>query len=167
MFSHREANIISEFVTLHTDNMTSITASHGHYIWVLQGPAKVLQAVRAAEISVGDCLVRLVAPKFGSPVVPACVIEKTEGIDVGLYNPHTASGTVIVNGIAALTFTDTLPPSLITHAVVTLPGRLLYAAFKAVGAQAWCDLLNNALLAAYFHPQAVLQHVLLSCPPRS
>ena len=157
MFSHRQPSKVTKFVTLFTVGGTNITASHRHYLWVMDRTFKT-QVVRAGDVMVGDCLVH-VGAKGGSTL--ACVAGKVEKIGVGLYNPHTASGTIVVDGIATLTFTDTLPPSLFVHAMVTMPARLVFSAFKAVGGMMHCNALNDALLSIYFNtPWALFSNLL-------
>ena len=149
MFSHRQASAVSAFITLSVATGAKITASPGHYIWVIsKSTPGALQPARAQDIMVGDCLVA--TNDAGQSAAPACVVRKAHSMERGLYNPHVASGSIVVNSIAALTFTDTLPPSLAVHRVVTVPGHLLYLALKAVGGPAAADVVNNALLALYF-----------------
>ena len=63
---------------------------------------------------------------LGGGPQPTTVAEITRGLAVGLFNPHTLSGSIVVDDIAALTFTDTLPKSTWAHTWVTAPGALLY-----------------------------------------
>lgn len=71
-----------------------------------------MRPVRAQGILVGDCLRQLTGSI--APATQTCVVGKSESFQAGLYNPHTASGSIVVDGIAALIFTDTLPPSLVS-----------------------------------------------------
>ena len=149
MFSHRQATTSHTFITLFTDSGANITASHGHYIWALGQSDKVhARPITARNIRVGDCLLQVGGAKQGPSF--ACVIGKVELVRVGLYNPHTASGSIVVDDIAALTFTDTLPPIPAVHSLVTLPARLLYLAFKLAGAKSLLNMVNNGLLSIYF-----------------
>lgn len=66
-----------------------------------------------------------VDPLSGTPQ-RTTVAEVTRRSATGLFNPHTLSGTIVVDDIAALTFTDTLPKSTLVHSLVTAPGALLY-----------------------------------------
>ncbi|KAK9818960.1 hypothetical protein WJX74_008003 [Apatococcus lobatus] len=104
--------------------------------------------IRAQDVKLGDCLIGL--DETTSSVAQTCVVGKVERLETGLYDPHTASGSIVVNGIGALTFTDTLPPSPFVHAMVTMPARLAFSAFKAARGMQLCDALNNALLSIYF-----------------
>ena len=107
-----------------------------------------MQPKRAQDIQISDCLLEL--DTTGARGLPAQVMAKYETVETGLYNPHVASGSIMVNNIGALTFTDTLTPSLAIHKLVTAPGRLLYTILKAVGGPAAADVVNNALLSLYF-----------------
>ena len=78
----------------------------------------------AEEIQVGDSVWQ-VDPSSREPQ-RTTVTQITRGPAVGLFNPHTLSGSIVVNDIAALTFTDTLPKSTWVHSLVTAPGALLY-----------------------------------------
>ena len=100
---------------------------------------------------VGDLVARTDAES--SSLVWARVVGKSESFRSGLYNPHTASGTIVIDDIVATTFTDTLPPSFIVHSIVTMPMRLLFLACKAMGATTQCDALNHLVLKAYFTPR--------------
>ena len=149
MFSHRMPSTLSTFITLFTDTGASITASPGHYLWVVQkhicGSG---QPIRAQDVKISDCLIEVQGK--GGNLTQACVVSKSESLEAGLYNPHTASGFIVVNGISALTFTDTLPASVLVHSISTLPGRLAYLLLKAVGGTALAKAVNEVLLAAYF-----------------
>lgn len=150
MFSHRTPSSVSSFVTLFTSSRANITASPSHYIWVMDDTGFGSgRPVTAQDIQLGDCLAGL--DETISSVAQTCVVGKTERLETGLYNPHTASGSIVVNGIASLTFTDTLPPSLYVHSMVTMPARLVSSACKVVGGMQLCNALNDAFLSIYFN----------------
>lgn len=69
------------------------------------------------------------------------VVEKS-----GLYNPHTPSGCIVVDDIAALAFTETLPASLGWHTLVSIPARALYNLMPTEVAAR----VNQNMLSAYF-----------------
>ena len=150
MFSHRQASARTAFVSLVTSSGAKITASPGHYIYASsKAGAAAMQPKRAQDIQIGDYLLEL--DTTGAHGLPAQVMAKYETLETGLYNPHVASGSIVVNNIGALTFTDTLPPSQAIHKLVTTPGHLLYTVLKAVGGPAAADAVNNALLSLYFN----------------
>lgn len=152
MFSHRDASPLT-FVELATADGMTITASGVNYIWMADGRSG-LQPTTAASIVIGDKLATFNA--ITSSVSFSHVVRKTNGLQTGLYNPHTASGTIIVNGIGALTFTDTLPLYVFMHRLVTMPARLVHLAIKALGGPALAGGLNDAVLSAYFDTRAQL-----------
>lgn len=62
----------------------------------------------------------------------------------GLYNPHTLSGSILVNEVAALTFTEILPRSTWIHSLVTAPAAVVYAISPTTRIAVW---INRQLLA--------------------
>ena len=102
------------------------------------------EVLRAEEIQVGDSVWQ-VDPSRRKPQRTR-VTEITRGPAVGLFNPHTLSGSIVVNDIAALTFTNTLPKSTWVHSLVTAPGALLYWLCPTDGA---AEAINWALLKVF------------------
>lgn len=92
-FSHREHDIIhSRFVTIVAENGANVTLSSGHYTF-----APGLK--RARHVRVGDML----------PGKAGRVIGIKKGITkVGLFNPHTEAGTIVVNGMVHSCYTETI-----------------------------------------------------------
>ena len=74
------------------------------------------------------------------------VTKIIRGSTMGLFNPHTLSGSVVVNDIAALTFTDTLPKNTWVHTWATAPGALLYWLCPTNGV---AEVINWALLRGF------------------
>ena len=148
MFSHHSATAVTRFVSLQLAKGRTISASPGHYIWAGKA-GQVLEyaaPIRAEDIQVGHWMIAADTTGAERSLVKA----KTLTIQKGLYSPHSASGSIIVDGVAALTFTDTLPPSIWIHTVVTMPARLAYMGFKAVGCVGPVAALNKVFLSAYF-----------------
>jgi len=111
MFSHRYPNATSEFTQLHTAAGSSITLSHGHYLYV----NNVLAT--AASAKVGDKL---------DTVTGTTTITSTQKVQAtGLYNPHTLHGDIFVNGIRTSTYTDAINPVL-AHSLLA-PARAMYS----------------------------------------
>lgn len=116
-FSHRAPDDVHyDFVRIVARNATcSLTLSSGHYM-LANG-----RMVAAAEVRPGDIVVC-----HGKP---ASVQAVTTGVtDIGLFNVHTISGDVVVNGIVASTYTKAIDPK--TAAAMLSPVR---AAFKVIG----------------------------------
>lgn len=147
MFSHRSATQLSDFLVLQTANNISLTVSPGHYLLISEGKA----LIRAADAKLGDYVWTMPESQPGADLklMPSRLVSIMPSAQEGLYNPHTFSGTIIVNQVAAATFTDTIPPSLSAHLVLTIPALLLYMVVPSFVA----DLLNNAILALHFGPK--------------
>ncbi len=104
-------------------------------------------------MQVGDSLFEL----KGTQSAAQTVTEATRGPMRGLYNPHTASGSLVVDGIAASVLTDFIPASLALHTAITMPAQALYHILPTPVAQA----LNTAILAgvANFNSNSLLAFV--------
>jgi hypothetical protein len=105
-FSHQERNAVAEFVSILTDTGARIQLTSGHYIYA-DG-----MAVQARLVGVGD--------KLSNGTVVA--VDRIKA--VGLYNPHTLQGDLLVNGIVASSYTDAIPP-LLAHSLLA-PLRIMY-----------------------------------------
>ena len=152
MFSHRAPSVTTQFVSLHTAGGHHIAASPGHYLWSSPSSTCTQAAMvmrRAADISIDSCVLAITR---NMTLAPARVTRKSTSAREGLYNPHTISGTIVVDNVAALTFTDTLLPSLAAHSLVTAPAYGLYAICKSLGVLRVCNGFNAAALAAVHGP---------------
>lgn len=112
-FSHadgREA-VRHPFVRLATAAGVSLTASPGHYVYVLGGMDR--QLVPAAAVRVGDVLP--LATGNGSAVVEVSRVALP-----GLYNPHTLDGDIVVDGVVVSTWTVAVPPAVAAAALAPL-----------------------------------------------
>ncbi len=154
MFSHRNAQQLSTFLVLRTANNMTLTLSPGHYLFV-NGGSKLL---RAGDTRIGDLVWTLPESRPGaSPLLaPTKVVDIQSSMQEGLYNPHTISGTIIVNQLAAATFTDTIPPSFLVHYMLTLPAITLNMVLPSFVA----DWLNNLVLAVHFGSKPVIVAIL-------
>lgn len=159
MFSHFSAEIVAH-VSLTTQSNLSLSLTAGHYLWVTQAGQSRPSIVRAGDVHVGD------AAWISSTTTASNDLLMTDTITAiailekeGLYNPHTPSGCIIVNGLAALTFTETIPPSCLWHSIVTLPARALFSLLPlSVAAH-----LNHVLLSAYFTFHVHLRSYMMAC----
>ena len=102
MFSHRDPHVVASFVRVKYwnahDNVTNtLTASHGHYVWTNLGLRTMI------ELEVGDSLLDAHGTLLGITAI-AQVTSK------GLYNPHTLSGTLVVDGILVSSYTRAIQP---------------------------------------------------------
>ena len=154
MFSHRNAKLQSEFLVLRTANNMSLTITPGHYLFVNRGQ----DLMRAADAKLGDFVWTLPESQLGasSLLMPIKLVDIKPSMQRGLYNPHTFSGTIIVDQVAAATFTDTISPSFRAHHILTLPAMLLHMVLPSNVA----DWLNNGLLAVHFGSKPVIRAIL-------
>jgi hypothetical protein len=100
--------------------------------------------MRAEEVQVGDMVWEL--DPVSNTMDRTTVAEVSRELAPGLYNPHTLSGNIVVEDIAALTFTNTLPKQPLVHSLVTAPGALLYWLSPTNGV---AEALNSAILRVF------------------
>ena len=146
MFSHYSAERMAH-VTLTTQSNFSLSLTAGHYLWVTKAHESHPSIVRAGDIQVGDAawissMAADMTNAFVTDTIAAMAIEEKHG----LYNPHTPSGCIVVNGLAALTFTETIPSSCLWHSIITMPARVLFTLLPLRVAA----YINRVLLSAYF-----------------
>lgn len=146
MFSHRDHAAVTKFINIHTEN-SSILLSPGHYIWTrAEGMTMLLKT--AKTVKTGDFVGIADLPTssiFWSPVTSIL-----HSFQRGLYNPHTPSGSIIVNRMAAATFTNTLPPSPTLHRLATMPASIFYSTCKLLGVVRACNDINDIVLQKFF-----------------
>eukprot|EP00173_Palmaria_palmata_P003704 Plantae.Rhodophyta-Palmaria_palmata.ctg3973.p1 GENE.Plantae.Rhodophyta-Palmaria_palmata.ctg3973~~Plantae.Rhodophyta-Palmaria_palmata.ctg3973.p1 ORF type:complete len:244 (-),score=30.93 Plantae.Rhodophyta-Palmaria_palmata.ctg3973:222-905(-) len=112
IFTHADAEIKMDFLTMTTDSKRSIALTAGHFLYV----SGELRA--AKEARVGDTLTL----HDGSQ---STVISIARGKREGLYNPQTVHGNVVVDGVVTSTYTTAVRP-LLAHSLLAP----LRAAFK-------------------------------------
>lgn len=110
MFTHRDANARTRLVHLLLADGKSIALSNGHYLPV-NG-----KLTAARDVLIGDYL------QVDASVVG--VVHVSELVASGLYNPQTAAGSIVVNGITCSTYTETIRAST-AHAMLA-PVRALF-----------------------------------------
>lgn len=113
MFTHRIGYGNYSFIRIETSKGSILSLTPGHYIYVNSG----LSAAKA--VKVGD----VVHGRNGGEIVQAVSFTK-EG---GLFNPQTVDGDIMVNGIRASTYTQTVAP-MTAHALLA-PVRILHSLF--------------------------------------
>ena len=147
MFTHKSSQA-AQYLTFRLDNAHEISLTPDHYILVNAsssphvslGTSKI---VEAADVAIGDKLITT----DHAQLVWGKVLSISKQLQPGLYNPHTLSGTILVNNIAALTFPNTLPPSITAHTLATFPAWLLYNLLPSKGLRV---IVNDLLLSGYF-----------------
>jgi hypothetical protein len=112
MFTHKLIDTVNSFVVLSTSSGETLTVTPGHFIYI-NG------ALRAAsEAAVGSTL-RL--GTGGSTMITSV----TATMSTGLFNPQTAHGDIVVDGIVASTYTTAVDPS-VAH-ILLAPLRAVHA----------------------------------------
>lgn len=138
LFTHAKRDVKFRFIVLITLRGT-ITLTPGHYLYVNGHLAA------ARTVVVGDVLNAV----DGLGVVTAVNHEWKSG----LYNPQTAHGDIVVNGIVATTFTTTAQPNFAMAALAPL--RSLYGTF---GFAVRCILTDGANVLAVWLPKGELTY---------
>lgn len=146
LWTHQDPHATAAFVQIEVAPGFVLHLTAGHYLWAQeQDGGQPAQLRRAADVRVGDSVWVVDAQERG---VNASTVTAV-GVQLlgGLYNPHTRSGSIIINGVAASTFTDVLPPSEAAHTAATLPAWLLY---QLLPSQLIASALNDAVLRITF-----------------
>lgn len=91
-FSHRLPDVIyNHFVTISASDGSSITLTSGHYMYAPD--LKRARDVRTGDVLPGDRI----------------VVDVVHGVeDKGLFNPHTETGTIVVNGMVSSCYTESV-----------------------------------------------------------
>ncbi|XP_024521180.1 warthog protein 6 isoform X2 [Selaginella moellendorffii] len=116
-FGHKDTDVISEFIQVHTAS-DMIELSEGHFIPV-DAKGKLVYK-RAKDLQVGETL-------WGSSQITE--LSKVEKL--GLYNPFTLSGNIMVNNVEAPSHSEWFLDSL----------------FDAIGATEYLPYAYHAMLA--------------------
>jgi hypothetical protein len=116
MFTHKDAEVKANFVKISTSER-SIRLTSGHYLYV-NGKLQTARTVKVGDmVSAGN--------------VTAVTAEWADG----LYNPHTMTGDIVVDGVLTSTYTDALLPKL-AHTLLW-PVRMLYNAGVQIVGDDW------------------------------
>ena len=113
MFSHKTSDRSYSFVKVTTCCGTTLSLTKGHYLYV-NG-----QLAAAKSIRVGDSVM--------TETGVATITDVTTVNGVGLYNPQTITGDIMVNGIKASTYTTTVE-SKAAHSMLA-PVRAVFNIF--------------------------------------
>jgi hypothetical protein len=112
MFTHRLADAKARVVAITTPT-TTLRLSPGHYLYI-NGSLAVAERARVGDMVLGG----------SGETMPVLAVAR-EWAD-GLYNPHTLHGDIVVDGVRASTYTQSISPGLAHSALY--PVRLLYQA---------------------------------------
>lgn len=131
-FTHRDAKVLSRFLRLRTECGHVLTVTPRHFVYACGG-------VRAAhDVRIGDRL------HLGDGSV-CTVVNVSQVMLEGLYNPQTADGNIVVDGVLATTFTADVRPAF-AHAALA-PIRAVYSCLGADPLQFMLRLGLRRLLA--------------------
>eukprot|EP00179_Madagascaria_erythrocladioides_P012745 CAMPEP_0198370484 /NCGR_PEP_ID=MMETSP1450-20131203/156740_1 /TAXON_ID=753684 ORGANISM="Madagascaria erythrocladiodes, Strain CCMP3234" /NCGR_SAMPLE_ID=MMETSP1450 /ASSEMBLY_ACC=CAM_ASM_001115 /LENGTH=359 /DNA_ID=CAMNT_0044078025 /DNA_START=85 /DNA_END=1164 /DNA_ORIENTATION=+ len=134
-FSHRVKHVSATFVTLSmvgADNSShTVSLTPNHYLVTATG----LKAART--VSVGDALT------LGDSQAATVTAVQREVL-TGLYNPHTISGSIVVDGVSASCYTTTVHP--VVAQVLLAPLRLAYT-YLGLRSPRFLDMPSSALSA--------------------
>jgi len=114
-FSHRDDDSVSTFVELATLDSHRIVLTPGHLLPIFNSSNSASNLRAAAHVRPGD----VVATSRGASVVSRVSLVKKRG----LFNPHTHTGEIVVDGVLASVYTTAVPQWL-AHALLA-PLRLL------------------------------------------
>ena len=157
MFSHQSIKEPAANLRFELSSGEALSATAGHYLWASREPSndtfkRAAKIHRAKALHVGDFL-WIFRPDNGT-FVRSQIVEIRHVLATGLINPHTFSGTIVVDNVAALTFTESLPPALFCHKILTLPAWMIY---KLMGANSLYVRANSLVLST--RPEIYFQMV--------
>lgn len=141
LFTHRSRNTVHNFVQVATSAGMTLSLSPRHYIYA-NG-----RMVTADHLKIGDVL-----PRNSDSTMTVTNLKSVQ--QVGLYNPQTMHGDIVVDGFSVSTYTAAVHPTL-AHALL-FPVRALYRLGfvneKFVGAffkhgSSWSQVLPKGLMA--------------------
>lgn len=114
MFTHKLADAAHEFVQITTASGNILRLTAGHFLPINgnQAPASVAKIGDNVELADGSF---------------SAIVEVDTVADVGLYNPQTAHGAIVVDGVRASTYTTAVAPSA-AHALLA-PLRAAFGRF--------------------------------------
>lgn len=155
MFSSRRPHELASFVRIVTGS-ANVTATPSHYIMARRSgtaPYSVPEGLAgwellpAGELRLGDAV--LVASAGQAAPVPAVITSIEAAHDVGLYNPHTRAGAIVVDGVIASELTGFVPRWAAHPRVLRATAAALHAAFAVLPRRA--DALIATTLSGLAH----------------
>lgn len=111
LFTHSNAVVPAWFLRLETQSGRVLVLTKGHYLLVNDLVA------RADTISVGDTVNVAVLSSHRYKVQHDRIVDVKRWLGLGLYNPQTRSGDIVVDGIVASCYTEAVSP-VIAHAML-------------------------------------------------
>ncbi|CAN8067228.1 unnamed protein product [Agarophyton chilense] len=118
LFTHRLRGGQFGFTKLKVKSGRELIVSDGHYLFRNNG-----DLMAASSVVAGDVLRMADDSEDGS------VVETVRIFDVGLYNPQTESGSIVVNGFVTSTYTTAVDPKM-AHTALLMPVRMMYKVWR-------------------------------------
>ncbi|KAI7845937.1 hypothetical protein COHA_000483 [Chlorella ohadii] len=161
MWSSRRPSQAAQFVTVRTDAGLNITITPGHYLFAWRGAGAAAAAEAAlprpaawpyvlpAQLVPGDVVPVAAADWSGDRrlvLARVTAVEREEG--EGVYMPHTLTGAIIVDGVAASELTSLVPQVLAgshVHRGLVAGLRLAFKAFPPHAVEAAVRSLSSLL----------------------
>ena len=127
IFSHRDRNVLTNFVALSTTNSQVLEVSPSHYVFV-DG-----RLTAARNVRVGDIL------EQRSGLVTRVTDVRTV-LKRGLYNPQTMDGDIVVADVRVSTYTASVEPIVAVAMMTPLRGLYMYGS-KSRLALKWLSII--------------------------
>jgi Hint module len=171
VFGHRDRNAVAYFVHLELQALANgarafIQASHDHFVPTGDDAVNMpnvtrphwrteRRMLRAVDVAVGQ-IVWVVIGR----IEPAQVTGVSRVTKRGLYNPYTASGTVVVNGVVASVHSRWVLDDLFdyfdashwlpaAYQVVFVPIRGVYGLVKLIGGPGLAQAIDDTLILSH------------------
>lgn len=107
LFSHRDAAATGDYVALTTASGRVLVATTGHLVYTASAATASGWALTPAKsVAVGDVLPLATAT---GATDAGRVVAVTPAVGSGLYNPHTPSGDLVVDGVRVSAYTTAVP----------------------------------------------------------
>jgi len=100
-FTHRDPHVKSDFVQISLKDGRALRLSPGHMVYSSDGELRM-----ASVLKKGDILDK------------SSIVETRRTMDIGLYNPQTLHGDIVVNDVRVSTYTSAVAPKA-AHALLS------------------------------------------------
>lgn len=126
LFTHSDPYTRAKFIELELDSGLRVSLTPGHYVFA-DG-----KAIRAEDVKVGSRLTSRTLKNGVWQMVPDRVAHSRSTVERGLFNPQTASGDIVVNGILTTCYTEAVIP-MVAHALLAPVRGLAQAKAEWIG----------------------------------
>lgn len=149
LWTHRDAAATPLLVRLATAGGALLRLTPGHLVYLAAAAgggaaATAPRLVAAADVAIGDALVLDGPAAANASTAAAVVVAVAREAGVGLYNPMTLAGTIVVDGIRCSTVTAAVPGGVAAAELLLAPLRLAYGVLGAHRRRAALDGLFAA-----------------------